>query len=534
MPAPMTLKQRLGAAAQSVVQPYSFVSPIKGWNTRDALDAMDPADAIQIDNLYPDAGGVSTRNGYTLFCTGLGTGSVNTLAEYNANSVRKLFAACSGSIWDVSSGTAVLAPFEAGFSSGFSSGFGGGAGFGSDAWQTQQFLQNLFWCNGTDTPVVYTGSVFEPWAFTGLTGSPPIGVSLYQQRLFFWQNNSTGFWYADLNSISGPLAFFDLSAYTPRGGNLIAVTTYSLDGGNGVQDFIVFVMSSGDCLIYFGNDPSNLLNWALVGTYSLSPPVSPRAVCNYGAEAFLTTYDDHVPMKQQLNAISAGGLPARSKVSNAVQAAVAANKGAFGWQALYYPKGRRLIFNIPNPDGTFSQHVQNTGVQYADKQTGQMASPWCRFVNMNAFCWGLFEDNLYFGAAGGNIYLADTGSMDLLGPVTAIGQQSWNTLDSPLRKRATAIRPLLQTIGSLGFTFAIGFDYGDINITVALVTTNPGSPWDTSPWDTSPWSAEQVVNTLWNASGGSGVALSVALNISATQPATWLRTDLRGEMGVGF
>lgn len=526
---PMTLKQRLASAQQAVVQPYSFVSPIKGWNTRDALDAMDPADAIQLDNLYPDAGGVSTRNGYTLYASGLGSGTVKTLAEFYAGATRKFLAAASGAIYDVSASGAVGAPLA--------------SGFGSDAWQTVSFLSRLFFANGTDTMQVFDGTTLGNAAFTG--GSTPalntlVAGFLYQQRLYFWQNNSTGFWYAQLNSISGTLSFFDLSAYAPRGGNLVAMATYSLDGGNGVQDFAVFIMSSGDCLIYFGNDPSNLLNWALVGTYALSPPVSPRAVCNYGAEAFVTTYDDHVPLKQQLSAATAGGLPARSKVSNAVQAAVAANKGAFGWQALYYPKGRRLIFNIPNPDGTFSQHVQNTGVQYMETQTAGvatgygMSSPWCRFVNMNASCWGLFKDSLYFGGAGGKIYLADTGSMDLLGPVTAVGQQAWNTLQSPLRKRLTAIRPVLQTIGSLGYTFSVGFDYGEVNIPVALVTSNPGSPWDTSPWDTSPWSAEQVVNTLWSASGGSGVAISVALNISATESATWLRCDLRGEMGVGF
>jgi hypothetical protein len=519
----MTQQQRLQVASQAVQEPFSFVSPIKGWNTRDALDAMDPADAIQLDNLYPDAGGVSTRNGYTLYASGLGAGTVKTLAEFNVGATRKFLAAASGAIYDVSASGVVGSPLA--------------TGFGSDAWNTVSFLSRLFFANGTDVMQVFDGTTLGNAAFTG--GSTPslatiIAGALYQQRLFFWQANSPGFWFAQLNSISGALSFFDLSAWAPRGGNLVAVTTYSLDGGNGVQDFIVFIMSSGDCLIYFGNDPANLLNWALVGTYALSPPVGPRAVCNYGAEAFLTTYDDHVPLKDQLTAISSGGLPSRSKVSSAVQAAVTANKGAFGWQALYYPKGRRLIFNIPNPDGTFSQHVHNTGVQYQDTQTGRMASPWCRFVNMNASCWGLFKDSLYFGGSGGKIYLADTGSMDLLGPVTAIGQQAWNTLQSPLRKRATAIRPVLQTIGSLGYTFSIGFDYGDVNVPVALVTSNPGSPWDTSPWDTSPWSAEQVVGTLWSASGGSGVALSVALNISATEPATWLRTDLRGEMGVGF
>ena len=76
-------------------------------------------------------------------------------------------------------------------------------------------------------------------------------------------------------------------------------------------------------------------------------------------------------------ALKLGQLPPRSKVSTAVQNAVRANLTAFGWQALYYPRGRRLIFNIPNPDGTFCQHVQNTALQ---------SQPWCRFVNMNAYC----------------------------------------------------------------------------------------------------------------------------------------------------
>lgn len=526
----LSLVDRIRIASPPVVEPLNLPAPIRGWNTRDALTDMDPLDAIQLDNLFPDANGVSARNGYVVYAFNLGSSPVRTLAEYNAGGVHKFIAGCNGRLSDVSGGGD--AGFGSGFSSGFSSGFGAGAGaYGSDIWQTAPFLSHLFFCNGVDPVQVYDGTSFSNASFTGVSLSTLVGVWQYQQRLFFWQNNSTGFWYAQLNSISGALAFFDLGAFAPRGGDLIAITTYSADGGNGVQDFIVFVMSSGDCLIYYGNDPGNLENWSLVGTYALAPPVSPRAVCNYGSDAFLTTFDDHLSLKQQLTALAAGGIPPRSKISPSVQQAVAANRNAFGWQALFYPKGRRLIHNVPNPDGTFSQHVQNTGVQYVDGKTGQPTSPWCRFLNMNAQCFGLFNDNLYFGGANGTIYAADSGNMDILGPVTAVGQQAWNTFENPYRKHATAIRPILQTVGSLGYGFSIGFDYGDVNIPVAIVTSNPGSPWDTSPWDTSPWSAEQVVGTLWSASGGTGVALSVALNIAATEPATWLRTDFLGEKG---
>lgn len=507
----LSRKDRLQIASRAIVAPEMLPAPVKGWNTRDALDAMDPLDAVLLDNWYPDAGGVVVRNGSQQYATGVGAGPVKTLAEYNFGTTRKFIAAGGGAFYDISIGGAAGAALASGFS--------------SDGWQVESFLSRLFFVNGVDTAQVYDGSVFANAAFTGVTLSTLIGVIQYQQRLFFWQANSTGFWFAPLNSISGMLAFYDLSAFAARGGNIIAATSYSHDGGNGVQDFIVFVMSSGDCCIFFGNDPSDATAWSLVGRYRISPPVSPRAVCNYGAEAFLTTFDDHVPLQQQLVALKLGQLPPRSKVSNAVQAAVTANSSAFGWQALYYPRGRRLIFNIPNPDGTFDQHVCNTGSN---------DQPWCRFTNMNGFCWGLFKDALYFGIAGGQVWKADTGNLDGLGPVNAAGQQSWNTFDDPRRKRLTAARPLIQAMGSTGLSFAIGFDYGDLSITNAVAIASIGSPWDTSPWDTSPWSAESTVTTDWRISGGSGVAIGVGLNVAANEPVTWLRTDLKFEPGAAL
>lgn len=516
---PLNRQQRLQIAAQAVSEPQSVPAPIKGWNTRDAITAMDPLDAVQLDNWYPDNSGVSLRNGFASYATGMGNAAVKTLAEYNAGGTRKFLAACAGSIFDVSASGAVGAAL--------------GTGFASDAWQTEQFLQKLFFCNGADTVQVFDGTSLTNASFAG--GATPtlstlIGVKQYQQRLFFWQANSTGFWYAQLNSINGALAFFDLSAFSPGGGNLINVTTYSHDGGNGVVDLIVFMMSSGWALIYFGNDPSTLLNWQQVGRYRIAAPVNIRAVCNYGGEAFVTTFDDHVALSAEMEALTEGRLPPRSKVSTAVQAAVTANASGFGWQALYYTKGRRLIFNVPNPDGTFSQHVQNTAVSYVDDVTGRIVSPWCRF-NMPANCWGLFNDNIYFGGANGIVYRADTGSLDNLGVISGRAQQAWNTFKSPNRKRMTDARPIVQSFGNLTYTFSVGFDYGNINISDVVSTSATGSPWDVSPWDTSPWSPEFQVSTQWRSSGGDGVAVGWAIDVSSVNAVTWLRTDLRGEIG---
>lgn len=520
--------QRLAQASQITVVPQSLPAPIKGWNTRDALDEMDPLDAVQLDNWYPDAGGCVVRNGYTSYCVcgtaaafsngfsngfqfqNLETNPVKTLATYNFGATSKFLAAAGGKFYDVSS-----------------SGFSGAAiksGFTSDLWQWAPFLQKLFFVNGQDTPQVYNGSTFSDTTFTGsgLTTTNLVGVITYQNRLFFWEKNSPGFWYAPLNAITGTLTFYDLSAFAPHGGNLTASVTFSHDGGNGVVDFVAFIMSSGDTLIYSGNDPGNANVWSLVGIYRLSPPVNIRSVCQYGAEAFMTTFDDHVPMQQQLVALKLGSLPPRSKVSKAVQEAVMANPLGTGWQALYYPAGRRLIFNIPNPDGTFSQHICNTSL--ADQ-------PWCRFIGMNAWCWGIHNNNLYFGAANGTVYQADIGTDDVTGAITATAQQAWNRFDSPLRKRVTAVNPLIESLGGAGISLSIGFDYGAINLQSAIAIAPTGSPWDTSPWDTSPWSAEILVSPQWYVQGGSGVAVGVALQASVLEATSWLRTDFRAEIG---
>src|ERR1700742_2746076 len=101
---------RLKIATPPVVDPTNLPAPIKGWNTRDALTDMDPLDAVQLDNLFPDTSGVNIRNGYQVYATGLGAGAVQTLAEYNAGSTRKFLAAASGAIYDVSASGAAGAP----------------------------------------------------------------------------------------------------------------------------------------------------------------------------------------------------------------------------------------------------------------------------------------------------------------------------------------------------------------------------------------------------------------------------------------
>jgi hypothetical protein len=154
---------------------------------------------------------------------------------------------------------------------------------------------------------------------------------------------------------------------------------------------------------------------------------------------------------------------------------------------------------------------------------------------MNASCWGLLGDNLFFGGAAGVVYQADTGSADNTSVVAATAQQAWNKAQNAYRKRMTAVRPIVQSSQG-SYTFGVGFDY--TNPTVSTPPSLDGAAWvDDSG---SPVTDDNNVNvtigvpgitSMWSASAGSGTAFSFAMNVNSQGVTSWLRTDYRMEGG---
>lgn len=498
---------RIQAAAQVKVQPQVIPISITGWNTRDAVTAMAPTDAVILDNWYPDAGGLTVRGGSTVFCTGIATNPVNTLVEYSAGPNLQFLAAAGQRICNITNGTSVIL----------------GSGYTSSVWQTVNFGGVVIFVNGVDKPQSWNGTALTNAGFSGsgLVQEDIIGIDVFKGRLFVWTINSQSFWYGDIGAISGPLSEFPLNLVANTGGNLIAMTTISHDGGEGISDLAVFILSTGEVLIYSGLDPSDPNSWSLVGRYKISPPVSPRAVTRYAGESYLTTFDDYVPLQQQLVALKLGQIPPRSKACGAVQKAVAQSQGSYGWQSIYYPRGRRLIYNVPNPNGTFDQHIYNV-----------TQDAYCRFTGNNGSCWCVFNSDLYFGGASGIVYKADIDNTDSGVAIPFDGQAAWNDFGDPRRKRLAAVRPNLGTLGITTYRYGTGFDYEEVNL-VSQSQTIPtlGSPWDISPWDVSPWSPEAGVYARWTMAGGTGVALGFRLTGSSMVDLQWLRTDIRYELG---
>ncbi|MBL4680859.1 MAG: hypothetical protein JKY88_09070 [Pseudomonadales bacterium] len=483
--------------------PISVPAPMGGWNTRDGLDMMPPEDAVLLDNWIPGTSDVAVRSGYASHATGMGSGNVDTLAEYHTGTTRNLIACANGNIYDATGAPSSL-----------------GSGFSSNQWQVANFNGSLFLVNGTDAPQDYDGTTLSAtaWTGSGLTISDLVGLNVFKTRLYFWEEDSQDFWYAAPAGVTGTLTKFPLSRVGNFGGNLITMGTWTHDGGSGVDDHAVFIMSSGDVIVYQGSDPGDAADWSLVGVYRIGVPLGVRGVAKVGGDLMIMTTDDYVSLSQVL---VTGQLGSASKLSGAVVAA-SDNSSLFGWQVIIDRKKELLLFNVPVSATEFDQHVINV-------LTGAAG----RLKDIPARCWTSFNGDLYFGSTDGAIYKM-TGSTDAGASVNADGRASWTSFGTPTRKRVTAARPILSSTGLVDYAFGIGSDFADA-LTPAPATVTPvSSPWDISPWDTSPWSAEFVVGVGWIVASANGQTISPRLKISTKEPVSWLRTDYRIESGTNL
>lgn len=112
------------------------------------------------------------------------------------------------------------------------------------------------------------------------------------------------------------------------------------DAGDGVDDYAVFVFSTGEVLVYQGDDPANAAAWSLIGRFQIGEPVSIRAHAKVGGTEIIGTTDGYVDLSVALRDGRYSEKSAySSKIIRASKDAVSAYRGQFGWEMLLYPRG---------------------------------------------------------------------------------------------------------------------------------------------------------------------------------------------------
>ena len=491
----------------------SIPAPVGGWNARDALAEMEPSDAVSLVNWFPSTTSVNLRKGYTYQSTAL-NGTVQTLFAYTGGGTDKLFAATSsGNIYNCTTSGVVGAADVTGLSNG--------------KWQYVNIATPagtyLWTCNGADSPYTYDGTTWANPSISGVTGSQLIHVNLHKNRLWAIQTGTLKAWYLPVQSISGTMSSLDLSSFCTRGGTLMAMATWTIDAGYGVDDLAVFITSEGEVLIYRGTDPSSASTWALVGVYWIGAPVGRRCFVKLAGDVLLICQDGVLPLSGALQSSRVQPQVALSyKIQNAVSTAVTNYGSSYGWQLLPYPGNNMLILNVPvNTNAGQQQYVMNT-----------ITKSWCSFEGWPANCWELYQDLPYFGG-NGFVAKAWNDTADAGAAIDATAIQAFNYFGNRTQlKRWTMMRPIFNVDGvpTLYANINVDFDTADTGAALAASAVS-GGVWDTATWDSSAWGGPSIMKN-WQGVTGVGYCAAPLVKVAAMNfSVQWMSTDLVMETG---
>lgn len=517
----------------------SIDCPVGGWNAIDSVDNMPATDAILLDNLIPGAGTVDTRLG-TIVYGDTGTGlPVETVASLDSATESKLIVASNGGIWDMTDSDV------AAHSNAVSKLHNEGT-FLNSRWQHTNFRRAddtgvLIMCNGEDPSQEYA----EP--FTGLTemaftddAEPPapivgdfIGVVVFKGRTYYWRDNESSFWYAQAGGYKGVMKEYPLGSFVQRGGKVMMITTWTQqDSGDGKDDFLVIVFSTGEILMYQGDDPESIGFFEMVGRYVTAEPLSVRGNDKYGSDIIIMTKDGYIALSTIVQRGRVSDVPAFSRLINgAITKRTKVYDNYYGWDCALFAKQGLFLFNVPVGTASFEQHVMNTVTQR-----------WCRFKGIDVSCFDIHNERLFGGDSTGRVIGMLEGTADLGGAINFTALPAYNYMEDPgHRKHLTAIQ-VLTTHSRPDMIRLTGYaDFAiptlppvqlPVDTSVCVWSVNPDTPPQAigSFWDEDYWAVGDSPYTYkgWQNISAYGYAVSYLMRFAKiNESVSWRSTNLR-------
>jgi hypothetical protein len=325
-----------------------------------------------------------------------------------------------------------------------------------------------------------------------------------------------------VNSIAGAAVALDMTSLVQRGGYLMAGMTWTLDAGYGVDDYLAFITSNGEMVVWRLTDPTTPTGISMIGLWQIGAPIGRRCWTKFGGDLLIITQDGVVPMSGSLQS---SRLDPRVSITNKIQyamsTAISTYGDNFGWSLLYYPKENQLLMNVPIAAGQQQQYVMNN-----------ITKSWCNFTGWNASCWELYQDDPYYGGNGfvGKAWNTNT---DDDANINGFALQSFQTYGSATQKQCKMIRYHLLTNGvpSIYGNVNVDYDLSDTSAQLSFTVPQAGL-WDYGSWGTALWGANLVPSAEWQGSTGIGYSFAPTLK-TATQAIQlqWVSTDLVFESG---
>lgn len=472
---------------------------------------MKPTDAVILENWWPKPNSVEIRKGYTNWVTGFPAVPESLFKYAPTSGAYKLFAAAGTSFYDVTASGALGAAAV--------------TGLANAQWQYTNIATpggSFLWCvNGLDSAQMYDGAVWSVPIVTGVLTASISAVNVFGNRLFLVQKNSLKVWYLAVQAIAGPAAMFDLSTIFARGGYLMAMGTWSVDAGSGLDDLAVFISSEGEVAIYKGVDP---VSWSKVGVFYIGRPIGRRCFVKFAGDMLLLCEQGIYPLSKALQSATIDrSITLTDKIQNAISEAVSSYGANFGWGMTLFPDQNQLWLNVPIGSGMSIQYVMNT-----------ITGAWAKFTNMNAAVFETVGGNLFFGGTRA-VYHAWTGQLDITSQIVADALPAYSSFRTNATvKYFTMLRVSLLANGNPSILFGLDLDFLNAPATGALSYNPPTNAmvWGSMVWGSMVWGGSLQQISGWQTIGGLGYYASLRLTVQANGSAVqWNATDYVYQQG---
>lgn len=532
-PVPIKRKGARTTPVPEISKPQLVLPPV-GINQVDPLSQMDPKDAIFMYNMISYRYGTKVRQGYKQWATTVGPGGVKTIIPYTGSVLAndRLFVTGTDGIYDVTASVATPA-VELAFP-----GVLGNSGMG--IWQAVTTLAGFFmaYCDEQYGYYRYTEST-DTWVKTTaleVTGVDPallVFVMAFKERLWFIQKNTSYAWFLPTGAIIGAATQFNFGNKFKHGGTLQALYNWTIQGSTGPQNYLVAISSSGEILIYGGDDPTDANNWEIVGSWYIGTvPVGRRIGGNIGGDLYILSIAGLQPLNKivQGNQTQIENIEVSRKVSPAVRALMLVSFQQNGWEVKLYPSQDALFVTSPVqtgfPSTQFVQSLNNQG--------------WSVFQSMPIFTGDVWRGNFYFGALDGNVYVisGDTDNQPRTGTgggvsISSSVLGSFQDYEEPgVYHTGMFIRPVFLSTAQPVYEVEMRYDY-DISevFSPGLPVTPTGALWDIGIWDVSLWSGQYIELEAVNGATGIGRAMAVGLSMQTSAETTLVRYDIMYDTG---
>lgn len=501
-------------------------SPVKGWTSQENFAEADPASAVILTNMFPEADAVRARRGMTSFATGM-SGAVQSLLRYVPQGTGALFAAVGTDIYTVTASGAVGAAAVTGLTNAY--------------WQQAMFAtsagQFMVICNGANGVRTFDGATWvdRTASITGTAGAVDsfINLTAHKKRLWFIPAASMDLWFMGTEAVAGAAVKFPVASLFKRGGYVMAMGTYSVDAGDGMDDLFVIGTSEGEVALFAGTDPTSASTWELIGVYLIGKPIGRRCLFQVGGDLLVINEDGILPISKaiKIDRAVAGKEAITAPVRQAYVDAVQRARTVQGWEIVAFPLRNMALLNVPGSGSTPTQ-------QFA---FNTITGGWGLFTGWLASCFAEFNGSLYFGGTD-KVFRAEHGANDDGAAIVITALPAFSHLGAKGRlKHVKDMRFYIETdIPAAAFTSAVAIDYQEPTALTGATSSPVGDwfTWDVTPWDGPSVWYDQAILANWTGAGNIGTVVAPYLKMNLDSGSAgaeftfrWIATDFIYEHG---